>query len=89
LRHGRLLAAFLTGQIHSSGGPIRDQRGFAMLAMKEDVGIGRDSTQRMFRRFHNEQTSRGRAGARKFQIPKPKLQGNFKPQLPKFRGMTS
>ena len=58
LRNGCELIALLTGQRHPRGGSIRHQSCFAMLAMKEDVGIGRDFTQRIFRRFHDEQTSR-------------------------------
>src|SRR5213078_4283118 len=38
-RDQRLLAAFLAGQIHSRGRASGDQRGFAMLAVKENVGI--------------------------------------------------
>jgi hypothetical protein len=51
------LAALLTGQHHAGGGSIRDQRRFAMLAMEEDVGISRDFAGKMFRRFHDKQTS--------------------------------
>jgi hypothetical protein len=63
LRHVGRLPAFLASQIHSRGGSIRYQRSFAMLAMKEDVGIGRDFAERMFRRFHGRETSRGCAAA--------------------------
>jgi hypothetical protein len=38
----RLFAALLTGQLHSRGGACRDQRSFAMLAVKENIGIGFD-----------------------------------------------
>ena len=58
LRNERLLSAFLTRQVHPGGRSIRDQRSFAMLAMKENVGIGCDFAERMFRRFHNNETSR-------------------------------
>jgi hypothetical protein len=51
------LAAFLTGQHQAGGGPVRDQRRFAMLTMKEDVGISCDFAGKMFRRFHDKQTS--------------------------------
>ena len=42
LRHRSLLSAFLTRQIHSRCGTRRDQRCFAMLAVKENIGIGFD-----------------------------------------------
>ena len=42
LRNERLFSAFLTGQIHSRCGTRRDQRRFAMLAVKENIGIGFD-----------------------------------------------
>jgi hypothetical protein len=40
-----------------------------MLAMKENIGISRDFADRMLRRFHGKQTSRGRAGGTK--VPNP------------------
>ena len=57
-RNGRELSALLTGQHHASCGLIRDQRGFAMLAMKKNVGVCRDFAKRIFRRFHIKRASR-------------------------------
>ncbi len=54
----RLLTALLAGQIHSSCRAIRDQRRFAVLAVKENVRIGFDFSRRIFRGFHPTRTSR-------------------------------
>jgi hypothetical protein len=54
LWHAGLFSAFLAGQIHSRGRTIRDQCRLAMLAVKENVGIGFDFAQGM----HAEETSR-------------------------------
>ena len=82
LRHGRLLAAFLAGQIHSSGGPIRDQRRFAALTMKENVRISRDFTERTFRRFHKDYRAEAMPPQeRKSQITTIQVPGKL--QLPK------
>ena len=51
--HCGLLAAFLTGQIHPGRRSIRDQRRFAMLAVKENIRIGFDFADRM----HGHETS--------------------------------
>jgi len=53
LRNEGLLSALLAGQIHSRGGSVRDQRRFAMLAMKENIGIGVDFANGM----HGKETS--------------------------------
>jgi len=42
LWNGCKFTAFLAGQCHPCSRSIRDQRGFAMLAMKENIGIGCD-----------------------------------------------
>jgi hypothetical protein len=55
----RLLSAFLTGQIHSRSRAICHQRGFAMLAMKENGGIGFDFADGI----HAKEASRARAAA--------------------------
>ena len=74
----RWLTALLAGQIHSGGRSIRDQRRFAVLAMKENVRIGFDfSRSENFRGFHEEE----RAGAmpqadRKFAV-RSDLQARF------------
>src|SRR5205085_1993237 len=47
LRNSCLLSAFLTGQVHARGGPVRDQRGLAVLAMKENVRISGDFAHRI------------------------------------------
>ena len=52
-RHRGLLSAFLTRQIHSRCGTRRDQRCFAMLAVKENIGIGVDFANGM----HGKETS--------------------------------
>jgi hypothetical protein len=57
LRDGSLLPAVLTGQVHAGGGPVRYQRGFAMLAMKENIGIRFDFADGV----HPMETSRGYA----------------------------
>jgi hypothetical protein len=54
LRHKSLLATFLAGHIHSCRGLVGDQRGFAMLAVKENVGVGFDFADGM----HPKETSR-------------------------------
>ena len=50
----RLFAAFLAGQIHSRGGASCDERGFATLAVKENIGIGLNFADGM----HPRETSR-------------------------------
>src|ERR1700730_2150866 len=59
-RHSSEFAALLAGQGHSGGGSIYDQRRLAVLAMKENIGIGCDLAQGMFCRFslHGKSTSR-------------------------------
>ena len=57
-RNRGCVAAFLAGQVHACGVPRGYQRGFAMLAMKENIGIGLDFADGM----HPEETSRGCAG---------------------------
>ena len=47
LRNECLLSAFLTRQIHAGGRSVRDQRRFAMLAVKENIGIGFDFADRI------------------------------------------
>ena len=75
LRNGRLLSAFLTGQVHAGGRSVRDQCGLAMLAMKENVRIGFDFADGM----HGKLTSRGRAGGT--EVPNPKTQIPGKNQI--------
>ena len=64
-RNGGQLAALLAGQHHAGGRSIHDQRGFAMLAMEEDVGISRDFAEGMSRRFHDQITSSRYAAAQR------------------------
>jgi hypothetical protein len=75
------LTALLAGQRHSRRRSIRDQRGFAMLAMKENVRVGCNFAQRMFRRFHSKGTSRacaeGRRAIRQTREITPKIGLNF------------
>ena len=52
-RDQRLLATFLAGQIHPGRRSIRDQRRFAMLAVKENIRIGFDFADGM----HGKETS--------------------------------
>ncbi len=78
LRNGRQLAAFLAGQHQAGGRPIRDQRSFAMLAMKENVALGCDFAERMFRRFHDQITSRACASGT--EVPNPREASNTKLQ---------
>ena len=47
LRNRCLLSAFLAGQIQPRGRSIRDERCFAMLAVKENIGISRDFAHRV------------------------------------------
>src|SRR5437588_145485 len=76
--HGRDLTAFLTGQIHSGGGPIRYQRRFAMLTVKENVGISGDFAESV----HPRETSRACAGsAAKSQAPNAKPQSIINLQM--------
>jgi len=77
-RHGSLLSAFLTGQIHSRRRTVRDQCCFAMLAIEEDIGIGRDFARRMFRRFHSKRASRGCASGTEGPDPKPQAPNKFR-----------
>ena len=73
-----LLAAFLTGQIHSRSRSVRDQRCLAMLAMKENVRIRFDFSDGVVRCLHPEMMSSRYAAAgggnfksqAKFQIQK-------------------
>ena len=63
LRHQCLLTTFLAGQIHSRRRTIRYQRGFAVLAVKENVRIRFNFSDGIIRRLHKEITSRGHAEA--------------------------
>jgi len=58
-RHQRLLPAFLAGQIHARSGPVRNQRRFAVLAVKENIRIGIDFSNGTLCCFHTNY----RAGA--------------------------
>lgn len=64
LRNGGLLPAFLTGQVHAGGGPVRYQRCFATLAMKENVGTRFNFADRV----HSWKTSRGYAAVSHIQF---------------------
>ena len=59
LGHERLLAALLAGQVHPPRRLVCDQRGFAVLAVKENVRIGFDFSDRSVRRLHEVQDKHG------------------------------
>ena len=72
LRNCGELSAFVTGHRKTGGRSIHGQRSFAVLAMKEDVWVGRDFAERCH--AHKTSSRYAPAGA---EMPNPKSKGNL------------
>lgn len=85
-RHQRLLTAFLAGEIHSRRRFSRDQRRFAMLAVKENIRVALSFTKcARVGLLHEVKYEQGlyRRSDSKPQIPSSKSQANAKHSNPK------